>query len=140
LQIVANNISELSLKTETEEQLKLEKIQNNVMISELKDKKNGFMLLKCKLLTKYTDSQDKPLGQFLLGEELLIKGDEKEVEEAKKEWEKEKKLPSKMEKELLSGINTICIYDMQFFTNRMKFPPSTGFNFEVKKEQSGKKK
>jgi hypothetical protein len=139
LQIVANNISELSIKIETEDQLKLEKIQNNVMISDLKDKKNGFVLLKCKLLTKYTDSEDKALGQFLLGEELLIKGDDKEVEEAKKEWEKEKKLPSKMEKDLLTGINTICIYDMQFFTNKMRFPPSTGFNFEVKKEQSKKK-
>ncbi|MFA5303458.1 MAG: hypothetical protein WC393_02890 [Candidatus Nanoarchaeia archaeon] len=139
MQIVANNISEISIKIETEDQLKLEKIQNNVMISDLKDKKNGFVLLKCKLLTKYTDSSDKALGQFLLGEELLIKGDDKEVEEAKKEWEKEKKLPSKMEKDLLTGINTICIYDMQFFTNKMRFPPSTGFNFEVKKEQSKKK-
>lgn len=139
MQIVANNISEISIKVETEEQLKLEKIQNNVMISELKDKKNGFMLLKCKLLTKYTDSSDKPLGQFLLGEELLLKGDEKEIETAKNEWEKDKKLPKNMEKELLNGINTICIYDMQFFTNKMRFPPSTGFNFEVKKEQSKKK-
>ncbi|MDD4352920.1 MAG: hypothetical protein PHN56_00530 [Candidatus Nanoarchaeia archaeon] len=139
MQIVANNISEISIKIETENQLKLEKIQNNVMISDLKDKKNGFILLKCKLLTKYTDSEDKALGQFLLGEELLVKGEDKEIEEANKEWEKEKKLPSKMEKELLSGINTICIYDMQFFTNRMRFPPSTGFNFEVKREQSKKK-
>lgn len=139
MQIVANNISEISIKIETEDQLKLEKIQNNVMISDLKDKKNGFVLLKCKLLTKYTDSEDKALGQFLLGEELLIKGEDKEIESARKEWEKEKKLPSNMEKELLTGINTICIYDMQFFTNKMRFPPSTGFNFEVKKEQSKKK-
>jgi hypothetical protein len=139
LQIVANNIYELSVKIETEDQLKLEKIQNNVMISDLKDKKNGFVLLKCKLLTKYTDSQDKALGQFLLGEELLIKGDEKEIEEANKEWEKNKKITGKMEKELLPGINTVCIYDMLFFTNKMRFPPSTGFNFEVKKEQIKKK-
>ncbi|MDD2678635.1 MAG: hypothetical protein PHG04_02815 [Candidatus Nanoarchaeia archaeon] len=140
MQIIANNISEISIKIETEEQLKLEKIQNNVMISDLRDKKNGFMLLKCKLLTKYTDSEDKPLGQFLIGEDLVLKGDEKEIEDAKKEWEKTKKLTSKMEKELLTGINTICIYDMQFFTNKMRFPPSTGFNFEVKKEQAKKKK
>jgi hypothetical protein len=139
LQIVANNISEINIKIETEDQLKLEKIQNNVMISDLKDKKNGFMLLKCKLLTKYLDSNDKALGQFLLGEDLLIKGEDKEIEDVKKEWEKEKKLPKKMEKELLSGINTICIYDMQFFTNKMRFPPSTGFNFEVKKEKAKKK-
>jgi hypothetical protein len=139
LQIIANNIAEFSLKVETEEQLKLEKIQNNVLISDLKDKKNGFMLLKCKLMTKYLSSQDQPLGQFLLSEELLLKGEEKEIEEAKEQWEKNKKLPSKMEKELLNGINTICIYDMQFFTNKMRFPPSTGFNFEVKKEQPKKK-
>jgi hypothetical protein len=140
LQIIANNIAEFSLKVETEEQLKLEKIQNNVLISDLKDKKNGFMLLKCKLMTKYSNSQDQPLGQFLISEELLLKGEEKEIEEAKEQWEKNKKLPSKMEKELLNGINTICIYDMQFFTNKMRFPPSTGFNFEVKKEQPTKKK
>jgi len=139
LQIIANNIAEFSLKVETEEQLKLEKIQNNVLISDLKDKKNGFMLLKCKLMTKYSNSQDQPLGQFLISEELLLKGEEKEIEEAKEQWEKNKKLPSKMEKELLNGINTICIYDMQFFTNKMRFPPSTGFNFEVKKEQPKKK-
>jgi hypothetical protein len=139
LQIIANNIAEFSLKVETEEQLKLEKIQNNVLISDLKDKKNGFMLLKCKLMTKYSNSQDQPLGQFLISEELLLKGEEKEIEEAKEQWEKNKKLPSKMEKELLNGINTICIYDMQFFTNKMRFPPSTGFNFEVKKEQQKKK-
>ncbi len=140
MQIIANNIAEFSLKVETEEQLKLEKIQNNVLISDLKDKKNGFMLLKCKLMTKYSNSQDQPLGQFLISEELLLKGEEKEIEEAKEQWEKNKKLPSKMEKELLNGINTICIYDMQFFTNKMRFPPSTGFNFEVKKEQPTKKK
>lgn len=139
MQIIANNISELSIKIETEEQLKLEKIQNNVMISDLKDKKNGFLLLKCKLLTKYTDSEDKPLGQFLIGEEILLKGEDKEIEEAKKEWDKDKKLSSKMEKDLLNGINTVCIYDMQFFTNKLRFPPSTGFNFDVKKENAKKK-
>ena len=138
LQILGNNIFELSIKVETEEKLKLEKIQNSIVIRNVDSKPNGFVLIRCNLLTKYTDLEDKPLGQFLIGEEIIVKSEETEAENMAKEWEKEKKLPAKMEKELLQAINTLCIYDMQFFTNKMRFPPSTGFNFEVKKEQKKK--
>jgi len=81
---------------------------------------------------------DKPLSQFFLEEELLYAGEDKEIKELLDEWKKNKKFPSKYNDTIVKGLNIVCLYDMHFFTNKMRFPPCTGFDVNISSEPEKK--
>ncbi|PIU62851.1 hypothetical protein COX58_02535 [archaeon CG_4_10_14_0_2_um_filter_Archaea_38_6] len=141
--IVGNTITEVRIKINPEAS-SLKSIQNNMLIKNVSEKKvdkNNYLVLKCDLLTTYVENEDKPTAQFMISEDVLFSGKDKEMKEMLEKWEKEQKLSKEVQDNLLKSIQTICMYDLQFFTNRMRFPPATGFNFSApKEEKKGKKK
>lgn len=143
--IVANNIGEVRIKVDTKVPGRIIGVKNNMLIKEIDEKKIGdkqALILTCDLLTTYMQETDKPVSQFLLEEEVLYTDDEKNLKEVMDEWKKNKKLPKKFEDNIIKGLNTICMYDMQFFTNRMRFPPCTGYDIKpsVVSEKKNRKK
>lgn len=139
--IVGNNITEVRIKIEPNQGDQLQGVRNNMLIKSIEEKKinnNKFLLFKCDLLTTYLKSEKEPLAQFMISEDLLYTGDDKELKELQKEWNESKKLAKKYEEKIIEGINMICMYDLQFFTNRMRFPPATGFNMNVEKDTKNK--
>ncbi|VVB74970.1 Uncharacterised protein [Candidatus Tiddalikarchaeum anstoanum] len=143
LPVIANNIGEVRIKIDTKESGKLTGVRNNMLIKNVEEKKLGDkkgLILTVDLLTTYVKEDDKPLSQFLVEEEMLYAGEEKEVKEILDEWTKDKKIPKKFEDSLIQGLNTICMYDMQFFTNRMRFPPCTGYSVSINAGEEEKKK
>lgn len=140
---VANNLTEVRIKVESETGDKLQGVQNNMLIKSVEEKKvnnQKLLLFKCDLLTTFLKGKEEPLAQFMVSEDLLYAGPEKELQEIMKEWEKNKKMPKGLDDRIIEGINTICMYDLQFFTNKMRFPPVTGYNMNVKKEGKKEKK
>lgn len=141
--VIANNINEIRIKVETKEAFKLVGVKNNILIKDIEEKtiKNKkLLLITCNLLTTYMKDQNNPLSQFLVSEDILYTADEKERKAILDEWSKNKKLPKKYKDIIIQGLNTVCMYDMQFFTNRMRFPPCTGYSINIQSDGRSKKK
>ena len=132
--ILGNKISEVKIKLEKEGGV-IKGVKNNLMITEIEEKKVGkesILQITAKILTTYINDKEAPIAQFFLAEELLYNAKEAEKKELLKSWEKDKKLPKKMEKDFIKMMETICLYDVHFFTNKLQFPPSV--QFDLKKE------
>ncbi|MBN1923183.1 MAG: hypothetical protein JW791_00290 [Nanoarchaeota archaeon] len=141
--IVGKAITDVRIKIDSKEGDKAGGIQNNMLIRDIEEKKmdkNTLLLISCNLVTTYLKAENKPLAQFMISEDLYFSGKDKELKEIVDEWKKNKKLPKDAEEGLVQSVNTICMYDLQFFTNRMGFPPPTGFSFNIDKAEKKKKK
>ena len=141
--IIANNITDVRIKIDTKEGGQLQGIQISPSIMSIEEKKvnkEDMLLINCSLLANYNKADGKPLAQFMVSEEILMSGDAKEIKEIVGSWEKDKKLPSRMEEQLLESMTTVCMYDLQFFTNKMRFPPAMGFKIPSMKTEKKSKK
>ncbi len=139
--IVGKTITDVRIKIDSKQGDKPGGIQNNMLIRDLEESKidgNNLIVIKCNLVTTYLKTDKNPLAQFMISEDLYFSGNDKEIKDVLKEWNANKKLPKKFERGLIESINTICMYDLQFFTNKMGFPPPTGFNFVMDKPKKKK--
>ena len=139
--IVGNTITEVRIKINPEAS-SLKSIQNNMLIKNVSEKKvdkNNYLVLKCDLLTTYVENEDKPTAQFMISEDVLFSGKDKEMKEMLEKWEKEQKLSKEVQDNLLKSIQTICMYDLQFFTNRMRFPASNRIQLQRSKRGEERK-
>ena len=124
--IIGSKITDVRIKIDPREGDKLEGIQVTPSITHIKEEKinnTPVLAINCSLLVSYVGTENRPLGSFVIAEEIIFQGDKKDIKEVLKEWTDNKQLPKNIEKDLIETLTSVCMYDLQFFTNRMRFPP-----------------
>ena len=129
--VFSNNVYEMMAKR-NETRAVLKGINSELNIRSIKEHKIGnkeFLMFDCSFLTAYLGDKKEVIAQVVVSEKIILGMEPKEKESIMKNWEKNKKLPKRLEDKVVYIIKVVGMYDIHLVTNKFSLPPPIKYDF-----------